>query len=62
MITDLCHPYSKTKTVTAHAAGDPGLARGECAFALVACARKLLIYANAVVQRQQKWTPQNTPV
>lgn len=30
--------------------------------ALVACARKLLIYANAVVQRQQKWSPQNTPL
>lgn len=29
--------------------------------ALVACARKLLIYANAVVHRQQKWSPQNAP-
>lgn len=30
--------------------------------ALIACARKLLIYVNAVVQRQQKWSPQETPV
>jgi transposase len=30
--------------------------------ALIACARKLLIYANTVVQRQTPWTEKTAPI
>jgi transposase len=30
--------------------------------ALVACARKLIIFANAVLQRQSPWEPQAAPL